>query len=219
MNHDHRHRIEPHLDESVAEPRLDSTPTPAERPTSPEAAAPDPLAEARARVAALEAELAQLKDQTLRTLAEAENARRRLRKDADEAAKYALANFAKELLEAPDNLRRALDAIPPEGRMSDALLERLASGVELVERELGAVFERAGIKRIDPLGQPFDHNLHQALFEVPTAEKPPGTVMQVLAPGYVIHERLLRPAMVGVAKAPAPAPAADAAAKSGDGSS
>jgi len=211
MNHDHRDRIEPHLDESDTAPKLDPARAPEEAASSPETAPPDPLAEARTRIAALEAELAQLKDQTLRSLAEAENTRRRLRKDADEAAKYALANFAKELLAAPDNLRRALDAIPPEGRKSDALLERLASGVELVERELGAVFERAGITRIDPLGQPFDHNLHQALFEVPTAEKPPGTVMQVLAPGYRIHERLLRPAMVAVAKALEPA----AAAKSG----
>jgi molecular chaperone GrpE len=215
MNHNHRERIEPHLEESDLEPRLDAAPAPEETATSPEAATPDPLAEAQARIAALEAELVQLKDQTLRAWAEAENTRRRLRKDADEGAKYALANFAKELLAAPDNLRRTLDAIPPERLKSDPLLERLASGVELVERELGAVFERAGIKRVDPLGQPFDHNLHQALFEVPTAEKPPGTVMQVLAPGYVIHERLLRPAMVAVAKALEPA---DAATKAGSSS-
>jgi molecular chaperone GrpE len=180
---------------------------PAERPEDDAsglaASEPDVLTAALARIAALEAEIARLKDQNLRVLAEAENSRRRLRKDAEEVAKYALGSFAKELLEAPDNLRRTLDSIPPEGLKQDALLERLASGVEMVERELGAIFERNGIKRIDPLGQPFDHNLHQAVFEVPTAEKPPGTVMQVLAPGYMIHERLLRPAMVGVAKAPA----------------
>jgi molecular chaperone GrpE len=166
---------------------------------------PDALAAALARIAILEAALAGLKDQNLRILAESENTRRRLRKDAEDMAKFAISGFAKELLEAPDNLRRALDSIPAEGRKTDALLERLATGVELVERELGAIFERAGIKRIDPLGQPFDHNLHQAIFEVPTAEKPAGTVMQVLAPGYLIHERLLRPAMVAVAKVPAPA--------------
>jgi len=155
-----------------------------------------------ARIAELEAKYAETKDQLLRALAETENTRRRLRKEAEDTAKYAVAAFAKELLAAPDNLRRALDAIPAEGRKEDALLERLAEGVELVERELLAIFERHGIKRIEALGAPFDHNLHQALFEVETAEQPPGTVVQVLAPGYLIHERLLRPAMVAVAKAP-----------------
>jgi len=159
---------------------------------------------AAVRVPALEAEVAQLKDQLLRALAEAENTRRRTRKEIEDSSKYAIANLAKDLLAAPDNLRRALDSIPAEGRKGDELLDRLAAGVELVERELQAIFERYGIKKIEPLGQPFDHNLHQALFEVPTAEQPPGTVVQVLAPGYVIHDRLLRPAMVGVAKAPAP---------------
>ncbi|HUC63406.1 MAG TPA: nucleotide exchange factor GrpE [Alphaproteobacteria bacterium] len=208
MNDKTHERIEPYLDDPAPAPTSDATPATVDEPDAPAQAetpapAKDALAEAQARIAALEAEIAQLKDQTLRTLAEAENARRRLRKDADETAKYAIANFARELLAAPDNLRRALDAIPPEGRKADELLDRLASGVELVERDLAATFERAGIRRVDPLGQPFDHNLHQAIFEVPTAEKPPGTVMQVVAPGYVIHERLLRPAMVGVAKAPA----------------
>jgi len=156
------------------------------------------------RVSALEAEVAQLKDQLLRALAEAENTRRRARKEIEDGSRYAIANLAKDLLAAPDNLRRALDSIPAEGRKGDELLDRLAAGVELVERELHAIFERYGVKKIEPLGQPFDHNLHQALFEVPTSEQPPGTIVQVLAPGYLIHERLLRPAMVGVARAPAP---------------
>lgn len=162
----------------------------------------DALKQANEKIGALETEVAQLKDQLLRALADAENTRRRLRKEAEDTAKYAIANLAKDLLSAPDNLRRALDNIPAEGRKSDELLDRLATGVELVERELHAILERYGIKKIDPLGQPFDHNFHQALFEVPTADHPVGTVVQVLAPGYVIHERLLRPAMVGVAKAP-----------------
>jgi molecular chaperone GrpE len=155
------------------------------------------------KIAKLEAEVAQLKDQLLRTLAEAENTRRRARKEVEDTAKYAIANLAKDLLSAPDNLRRALDNIPAEGRKNDELLDRLATGVEMVERELHAILERNGIKKIEPLGQPFDHNFHQALFEVPTADQPPGTVVQLLAPGYIIHDRLLRPAMVGVAKAPA----------------
>lgn len=162
----------------------------------------EPVLAAEERIAALEAEVSQLKDQLLRALAEAENTRRRARKEVDDTAKYATTNFAKDVLQAPDNLRRALESIPPGGRQEDALLDRLAQGVELVERELNAIFERYGIKKIEPLGQPFDHNFHQAIFEVPTAEEPPGTVVQVLAPGYVIHDRLLRPAMVGVAKAP-----------------
>jgi len=171
-----------------------------------EAGAEEPALEAEKspaeQIAYLEAKCAELKDQLLRALAEAENTRRRTRREIEDTAKYAVANLAKDLLAAPDNLRRALDAIPAEGRQSDELLDRLAAGVELVEREIHAIFERHGIKRIDPLGQPFDHNFHQALFEVTTAEQPPGTIVQVLAPGYVIHDRLLRPAMVGVAKAP-----------------
>ncbi len=153
------------------------------------------------RIAALEAEVASLKDQLLRTLAEAENSRRRARREAEDTAKYAVTGLAKDLVSVPDNLHRALENIPAEGRKADALLDRLATGVELVEREIQAIFERHGIKRIEPLGEPFDHNFHQALFEVPSAEHAPGTVVQVLAPGYVIQDRLLRPAMVAVAKA------------------
>jgi molecular chaperone GrpE len=179
----------------------------AERPAGPEGeAAPEPAPEIETpaeRIAYLEAKSAELKDQLLRALAETENTRRRMRKEAEDTAKYAVAKLAKDLLAAPDNLRRALDAIPAEGRQGDALLDRLAEGVELVEREMLAIFERHGIRRIEPLGVAFDHNFHQALFEVATADQPPGTVVQVLAPGYVIHDRLLRPAMVAVAKAPA----------------
>ena len=172
-----------------------------------EPSAEERLARAEAKIAALEAEAAQLQDQLLRALAEAENTRRRARKEVEDTARYAVANLAKDLLAAPDNLRRALDNIPAEGRQADVLLDRLARGVELVERDLHAILERYGIKKIEPQGQPFDHNLHQALFEVPTADQPAGTVVQVLAPGYLIYDRLLRPAMVAVAKAPEPAPA------------
>ena len=179
----------------------------AERPAGPEGeVAPEPALEVETpaeRIATLEAKSAELKDQLLRALAETENTRRRMRKETEDTAKYAVAKLAKDLLAAPDNLRRALDAIPSEGRQGDALLDRLAEGVELVEREMLAIFERHGVRRIEPLGVAFDHNFHQALFEVATADQPPGTVVQVLAPGYVIHDRLLRPAMVAVAKAPA----------------
>jgi molecular chaperone GrpE len=164
-----------------------------------EASAGDP---AEARIASLEAELASLKDQLLRALAEAENSRRRARREAEDTAKYAVTSLAKDLVSAPDNLRRVLENIPAEGRKADELLDRLATGVEMVEREIQSILERHGVKRLEPLGQPFDHNFHQALYELPSAEHPPGTVLEVLAPGYVIHDRLLRPAMVAVAKAP-----------------
>lgn len=183
--------------DDIVAPGAEQAPSPRPEPLDPAA-----LTTADERIALLEAEVGQYKDQALRALAEAENTRRRAKKEVEDTAKYAVSNLAKDILAAPDNLRRALDNIPSDGRKKDELLDRLAAGVELVEREILAVFERYGIKKIDPQGQPFDHNFHQALFEVQTADQPPGTVVQVLAPGYVIHDRLLRPAMVGVAKAP-----------------
>ncbi|HEV7995355.1 MAG TPA: nucleotide exchange factor GrpE [Stellaceae bacterium] len=161
-----------------------------------------PELEPQARVAALEAELAEHKDRLLRALAEAENTRRRTQRERDDAAKYAISGFARDLLSAADNLRRALDSLP-EAEAGDARTRSLLAGVAATERELLSVFERHGIRRIDPQGEPFDHNLHQAIFEVERADRPPGSIVEVLQPGYVLHDRLLRPAMVGVAKPPA----------------
>ena len=155
-----------------------------------------------ARVAALEAELAEHKDRLLRALAEAENTRRRAQRERDDATKYAISGFAKELLSAADNLRRALDSLP-EAEVGDERTRSLLAGVAATERELLSVFERHGIRRIDPMGERFDHNLHQAIFEVEHGDQPPGTIVEVLQPGYLLHDRLLRPAMVGVAKPPA----------------
>jgi molecular chaperone GrpE len=155
-----------------------------------------------ARVAVLEAELAEHKDRLLRALAEAENTRRRAQRERDDATKYAVSGFAKELLSAADNLRRALDSLP-EAEVGDDRTRSLLAGVAATERELLAVFERHGIRRIDPMGERFDHNLHQAIFEVERSDRPPGTIVEVLQPGYLLHDRLLRPAMVGVAKPPA----------------
>jgi molecular chaperone GrpE len=155
-----------------------------------------------ARVAALEAELAEHKDRLLRALAEAENTRRRAQRERDDATKYAISGFAKELLPAADNLRRALDSLP-EAAVGDERTRNLLAGVAATERELLSVFERHGIRRIDPMGERFDHNLHQAIFEVERGDGPPGTIVEVLQPGYLLHDRLLRPAMVGVAKPPA----------------
>ena len=152
------------------------------------------------RLAAIEAELAETKDRLLRALAETENVRRRLQRERDDAQKYAIGGFAKDLLSAVDNLRRALDAVP-ESEIGDPRTRGLLDGVAATERELLAAFERHGLKRIDALGQRFDHNFHQAIFEAERPGAVAGTVIEVLQPGYVLHDRLLRPAMVGVAKA------------------
>jgi molecular chaperone GrpE len=172
-------------------------------------AAAEPSAEER--VAALEAELAEHKDQLLRALAETENVRRRAQREREDALKYAVAGFAKELLSVADNLRRALDSLP-QSEVKDERTRGLVTGVEATERELLSVFERHGLRRIDPDGERFDHNLHQAIFEAERPGKPGGVVIEVLQPGYVLHDRLLRPAMVGVAKeTPKPADPAEPA--------
>jgi len=163
----------------------------------PEAAAP---ASPEARVAAIEAELADTRDHLLRALADTENVRRRYQREREDAQKYAISGFAKDLLTVVDNLRRALDAIP-EAEITDPRTRSLLDGVAVTERELLAAFERHGLKRIDPKGERFDHNFHQAIFEAERPGAPGGTVIEVLQPGYVLHDRLLRPAMVGVAKA------------------
>src|SRR5690349_4992404 len=153
-----------------------------------------------ARIAELEAEVARLKDQALRALADQENTRRRAQREIEENSKYAVSNFARDILPVGDNLRRALEAIPAEARAADPALTKFAEGVELTERELLNILDRYGIKRVDPVGQPFDHNFHQAVMQVENAAQPPGTVVQVFQPGYTIQGRLLRPAMVTVAK-------------------
>jgi molecular chaperone GrpE len=152
------------------------------------------------RLAAVEAELADTKDRLLRALAETENVRRRFQREREDAQKYAISGFAKDLLTVVDNLRRALDAMPA-AEITDPRTRSLLDGVAVTERELLAAFERQGLRRIDPKGEPFDHNFHQAIFEAERPDTPAGTVIEVLQPGYVLHDRLLRPAMVGVAKA------------------
>src|SRR5947199_2980028 len=155
------------------------------------------------RVEALEQELAEAKDRLLRALAETENVRRRAQREREDTLKYAISNFARDLLSPVDNLRRALDSVP-EAEVTDSRTKSLLDGVAATERELLATFERHGLKRIDPKGERFDHNFHQAIFEVERPGAEPGMVIEVLQPGYVLHDRLLRPAMVGVAKAGSP---------------
>jgi molecular chaperone GrpE len=154
-----------------------------------------------ARIAELEAEVAKFKDQALRALAEQENVRRRAQRDREDALKFAIANFAKDLVTVSDNLRRAIDSVP-EGQAKDELLKGLLSGVSATERELLGAFEKHGVRKLDPQGEKFDHNFHQAIFELENTGKPAGTVVQVLQAGYTLHDRLLREAMVGVAKGP-----------------
>jgi molecular chaperone GrpE len=158
-----------------------------------------------ARLGTLEAELADHKERLLRALAEAENTRRRAQREREDASKYAITGFAKDLLSAADNLRRALDSLP-EAEVRDERTRSLLAGVAATERELLSVFERHGIRRIDPRGERFDHNFHQAIFEAERPDQPTGTVFEVLQPGYVLHDRLLRPAMVGVSKQPTRTP-------------
>ena len=156
------------------------------------------------RIAALETELAEAQDKLLRALAETENSRRRAQRERLDAEKYSIGRFAEGLLSVADNLRRALDSLP-ESEVKDDRTRSLLEGVEATERELLAAFERHGLKRIDPKGERFDHNFHQAVFEVENTGRPAGTIVELLQPGYVLHDRLLRPAMVGVAKGGAPA--------------
>jgi molecular chaperone GrpE len=152
-------------------------------------------------LAAARAEAAQLKDQLLRAMAETENTRRRAQRDREDAQKYGVANFARDVLTVADNLRRALEAIPSAQLESDEALKTLYDGVAATERQLEAALGKQQIERIWPEGERFDANMHQAMFEVPNSGKPAGTVVQVVQAGYKIHDRLLRPALVGVAKA------------------
>jgi len=166
------------------------------------AASPDPLAEA-AR------EVAEYKDKLLRTLAEMENLRRRTEREVADARLYGIASFARDILAVADNMDRALQALDAELReKADAGLKALLDGVEITERELLKVLDKHGVKKFEPKGEKFDPNLHQAMYEVPDASLQPGTVAQVVQAGYMIGERVLRPAMVAVAKSP-PKPAVE----------
>ena len=157
-------------------------------------------AELAAEVARLSDDLARIKDQALRAMAETENVRRRLETQAEDRARYAVSGFAKEMLSVADNLRRAIENIPADKLADDELAKKLAEGVELTERGLLAALEKFGIKRVVALGQKFDPHFHQAMMEVESDTAAAGTVVFEMQAGYTIHDRLLRPAMVGVAK-------------------
>jgi molecular chaperone GrpE len=153
----------------------------------------------------------ELKDRALRLAAEMENLRRRNTREVQDARAYAIANFARDMLNVSDNLRRAIDAIPAEAKESgDAGFKALIDGVDITERAMLSALERHGVKRLEPMGEKFDPNFHQAMFEIPDETVPAGTVVQVVQAGYRIGDRVLRPAMVGVARGgpaqPAPKP-------------
>jgi molecular chaperone GrpE len=175
-------------------------------------ATPDPVAE-------LAKEAADLKDRLLRTLAEMENLRRRTEREVADARAYGVTNFARDILAVADNMERALKALDDEIReKADAGVKALLDGVELTERELVKVMEKHGITKLEPQGQKFDPNLHQAMFEIPDPSVPAGTVVQVMQRGYTIGERVLRPALVAVSKGgPKAQAAADAAANDNAG--
>ncbi|MDA9465816.1 nucleotide exchange factor GrpE [Bradyrhizobium sp. CCBAU 53415] len=162
-------------------------------------------------VETLQKEAAEARDRMLRTLAEMENLRKRTSKEVADARLYGITGFARDVLDIADNLQRALDAVPAEARAAaDPGLTSLIEGVELTERSLLNALEKHGVKKFDPQGQKFDPNFQQAMFEVPDASVPSGTVVQVVQAGYTIGERVLRPALVGVAKGGAKAaPAAN----------
>ena len=142
-----------------------------------------------------------LKDQLLRALAETENMRRRSEREADTARKYGHTQFARDLVGAIDNLARALASAPENKSSLDESVQSLLTGIELSWTEIQSAIEKHGVRQIDPLGEKFDYNFHQAMFEVPTNDQPPGIVLEVIQHGYALHDRLLRPAMVGVSKA------------------
>ncbi|MDD4615687.1 MAG: nucleotide exchange factor GrpE [Alphaproteobacteria bacterium] len=172
-----------------------------EAPEAAQKAAKEPEAPTvtpEARIAELEKQLAEAKDRILREMADAENTRRRAQKDREDSRKFAIAEFSKEMLGISDNFNRALDAAPKNS--ADPTVKNLIAGVDAIERQLQAALEKFGIKKLDSLDKPFDPNFHRVMSEVDAPGKPAGTVVQVLQAGYTIHGRLLREALVAVAK-------------------
>jgi molecular chaperone GrpE len=163
-------------------------------------ATPEAAAKPAAELDALAGENAELRDRLLRTMAEMENLRRRTEREKADTARYAISNFARDVLTVGDNLKRTVDHVPAEAAAQDPALKSFLEGVELTERELLNVLERHGVTRIEPLGQRFDPNCHQAMYEVQNTDVPEGTVVDVMQAGYTIGDRCLRPALVAVAK-------------------
>ena len=201
----------PQIKDRKASTMADDTKSP-EQTKAAEAQAPDSAPEEAVEAQDIDArdleilqlkeEAGQLKDRLLRTAADMDNLRKRAEREKSEATLYAATNFARDLLSVADNMQRALAAMPKEAReKADEATRNLLAGVEMTERELLNVFQRYNIRKVETVGAKFDPNFHQALFEMPTKEHPPGTVVQEMQSGFAIGDRCLRPAMVGVAKA------------------
>ncbi len=156
--------------------------------------------EDQVRITLLETELERTKDLMMRTVAEAENGRKRALKEREDASKFAVSGFARDILSVADNLRRALDAIPEELQAQHPQVKNLTDGIDATERELLRCFEKNGIKKTEPLDERFDPNFHEVMFETPMPDKARGTIIQVIEPGYTLNGRILRPARVGIAK-------------------
>lgn len=166
-----------------------------------ESATPDPLAEKERIIQMLEEQAQRLKDQMVRALAEAENTRKRALKERQDISKFAVSNFARDILSVADNLRRALDCVSEEEAAAlSPQFQNLTQGVEATERELLRVFEKNGIVKTEPLDETFDPNFHEVMFEAPVPGKESGAIIQIIEPGYLLNGRLLRPARVGIAK-------------------
>jgi molecular chaperone GrpE len=148
----------------------------------------------------LNAQISDLKDQLLRTMAESENIRKRTLKEVEQAKKYSHISFVRDLVSSVDNLKRALDSVPDDKNDLPEPIKNLLLGLEIVEKEIVTTLERHNIKQISPLGEKFDYNFHQAMFEVPTNNSESGVVVEVSQNGYLLYERLVRPAMVGISK-------------------
>ena len=167
----------------------------------PETDEPGRPADPAAQVAQLTAERDDMRDRWLRAEAEMQNVRTRAKRDIDDTRQYAVQKFAADVVEAAENLRRGLSSLPPQSEGEPAIVTKLRDGLDGVERSFVGILERNGIKREDPTGQPFDANLHQAMAEQPSAEHPPGTVMQAWTQAWTLNGRLLKPAMVVVSAA------------------
>ncbi len=186
-------------------PASDKDPVPQPETTAAAAASAEATAAGAANGAAealakAQADVADLKDKLLRTLADMENLRRRTEKEVADARTYGVSKFAGDILGVADNIRRALEALPAGSLPEDGPLKALVEGIELTERDLAQKLERHGVRKIDPKGEKFDPHLHQAMFEAPNPAVPNGHVMEVVQVGYTIGERVLRPALVGIAR-------------------
>lgn len=193
---------------------------PNDNPQAPPETAPkkDAGAEVAGDLDTLLAENTDMRDKLLRTMADMENLRRRTEREKEDTSRYAISNFARDVLTIGDNLRRVIEHVPADAATKDPALKSFLEGVELTERELLKMLEKHGVTRVDPLGERFDPNQQQAMYEVPTTDVPEGTVVQVMQAGYSIGERVLRPALVAVSKGgPKPAPAPKGGSQEGEG--